>query len=79
MILSYRARWYGNLDILNSKNLSTIADFRDRQGKSEEEQQQQEEEDPIIIEEDKTRSEIYNSKLSKKFKANNKLETVLSS
>ena len=71
MILSYRVRWYGNLDILNSKNLSTIADFRDRQEKNEE--------DPIIIEEDKTRSEIYNSKLSKKFKANNKLETVLSS
>ena len=61
---------------MNSKNLSTIADSRDRQEKREEEE---EEEDPIIIEEDKTRSEIYNSKLSKKFKANNKLETVLSS
>ena len=29
MIPSYQAHWYGNLDTLNFKKLSTIADFRD--------------------------------------------------
>ena len=38
---------------LELQNPSTIADFRDRRGKSEEEEQEEEQqEDPIIIEED---------------------------
>ena len=51
MILSYRARRYGNLDTLNSKIRPLQQILEIDGGKSEEEQQQQEE-DPIIIEED---------------------------
>ena len=61
MILSYRARRYGNLDKLNSKIRPLQQILEIDWGKSEEEQQeeqQQQEEDPIIIEEDKVVSDI---------------------
>ena len=51
MILSYRARQYGNLDTLNSK-IRPLQHILEIDGEKSEEQEQEEEEDPINIEED---------------------------
>ena len=47
MILSYRARQYGNLDTLNSK-IRPLKQILEIDGEKSEEQQE-EQEDPIII------------------------------
>ena len=57
MILSYRARRYGNLDTLNSKirPLQQILEIDGKKSEEEQEEQEEEEqqEDTIILEEDK--------------------------